>query len=478
MNIERSTSREKQNNLRNVIVESAFHAKQREAAPFDLKQRKTNIYTKEIAFSDLKKWHFDTGGNLRHESGKFFSVVGVKSNNGNIQPIILQPEYGILGIISQVRNGTLQFLMQKKFEPGNPNYYQVSPTVQATKSNYTAVHKGKSVPYLDYFIDSDRSTINKGLLSEQTKRFFRKKNWNIIINLPAEEEVEVLLNFKWVTIRELLEFIKTKNTVNMNTRSIISAIQYNVTVDKISLSEANKICDDLNQGDYKSAKGRDLFVSSQKIKDTKHSLEEIELWINSKRRGNNADTEIIDLKKVTHLVRTEYRIGMSHNNEFHIIALEINSNREVSHWTQPIVEDTCTRISGFVAKQINGVLHLLLRNSFEIGSCDGSEFGPTICGMPLNYSSAKEHLSNYKFAKYFYQPKKENCYLSVIHSDEGGRFYKVENKHMIVLTDDEIDEGDDYIWATIYQIKTFINKGNYVTMEARSILSCINFFEE
>lgn len=58
------------------------------------------------------------------------------------QPIINQPEVGYLGFIVKEFNGVLHFLMQAKIEPGNVNHVQLSPTIQATRSNYTQVHQG------------------------------------------------------------------------------------------------------------------------------------------------------------------------------------------------------------------------------------------------------------------------------------------------------------------------------------------------
>ena len=175
----------KQNFLKGEIINSAFQENHRNSEQlFNIKQNKNNKFIKRIGFNELKKWRFDKNGNLRHESGKFFSIVGAK-NKHTVQPIILQPEHGILGIICQIRNGIILFLMQKKFEPGNINCYQLSPTVQATKSNYTTIHKGKSVSYINYILNDKYHVIIKELLSEQTKVFFQKKNWNIIINLPC-----------------------------------------------------------------------------------------------------------------------------------------------------------------------------------------------------------------------------------------------------------------------------------------------------
>src|SRR4051812_20012876 len=112
-----------------------------------------------IPFGRLRNWSFDPdGGNLRHDTGKFFSVAGlrVEIDEGPVrhwsQPILLQPEIGLLGIAVREIDGVLHLLMQAKAEPGNPNGVQLSPTVQATKSNYTGVHRGRGVPYIEQFI--------------------------------------------------------------------------------------------------------------------------------------------------------------------------------------------------------------------------------------------------------------------------------------------------------------------------------------
>src|SRR5262245_39012406 len=58
-----------------------------------------------IPFSALQKWSFHPeSGNLRHDSGKFFSIEGIEVETNFLgekswsQPIINQPEVGLLGI--------------------------------------------------------------------------------------------------------------------------------------------------------------------------------------------------------------------------------------------------------------------------------------------------------------------------------------------------------------------------------------------
>ena len=75
------------------------------------------------------------------------------------QPIIEQSEIGILGIITKKLNQKIYYLMQAKIEPGNINCVQISPTLQATKSNYLQVHNGKKPKYLSYFLMIEKNSL-------------------------------------------------------------------------------------------------------------------------------------------------------------------------------------------------------------------------------------------------------------------------------------------------------------------------------
>ena len=122
------------------------------------RNREVAVKVEQVPFRSLKGWHFDDEtGNLCHDSGKFFSIIGVDvfADNGVqmrwMQPLINQPEVGYLGIICRECDGVLYFLLQAKIDPGNVHCVQLSPTLQATRSNYTQVHGGKRPAYLDYF---------------------------------------------------------------------------------------------------------------------------------------------------------------------------------------------------------------------------------------------------------------------------------------------------------------------------------------
>src|SRR6266545_2425525 len=123
--------------------------------------KRPKLFSESVPLRDLASWRIDPStGNIGHSSGRFFTMMGVKvrhrQENSEIewdQPIIDQPEVGILGILAKHVNGVLHFCLQAKEEPGNLNGVQLSPTVQATYSNYTGVHGGSIPPFLEFFLN-------------------------------------------------------------------------------------------------------------------------------------------------------------------------------------------------------------------------------------------------------------------------------------------------------------------------------------
>ena len=150
-----------------------------------------------IPFAELDGWSFEAGtGDLVHRTGRFFTVEGLRvtTSEGAFpewhQPIIRQPEVGILGILVKEFDGVPHFLLQAKMEPGNRNLLQLSPTVQATRSNYTKAHQGADVKYLEYFHGARRGRVLADVLqSEHGSWFYRKSNRNMLVEADGEVPV-------------------------------------------------------------------------------------------------------------------------------------------------------------------------------------------------------------------------------------------------------------------------------------------------
>lgn len=442
-----------------------------------LEGKKKDVYHKitPIPFAAMQNWKFEeTTGNLVHESGKFFSIEGIdiKTNWGNVshwqQPIINQPEVGFLGIITKKIDGILYFLMQAKIEPGNINSVQMSPTLQATKSNYTQVHKGNSPSYLEYFMAEreDVDVLLDQLQSEQGARFLKKRNRNIIIEVTSE--IEVKDEFCWLTLGQIKELLTHDNVINMDTRTVISGIPYgdNEMLKELDLDLSN---------DYESG----LLQSELDTENALNTTEEIISWITRLKAFAELEVEKIPLNKVQSWTKDENKIYHQEGKYFEVIAVKAEiGNREVACWTQPLVKSVQEGLIAFVIKKINGVYHFLVQAKMESGNFDIIELAPTVQCLTGNYRKGQNEYE-VEFIDYVLNPEAYGAkvHYTAFQSEEGGRFYQEQNKNMIieVFDDFDIEVSDKYNWMTLNQIKTFIKFNNYLNIQSRSLLSAVKF---
>jgi oxidase EvaA len=431
-----------------------FYARQ-EAHRFKLEQ---------IPFSQMGKWGFDPKtGNLCHESGKFFSIEGirVKTNWGSVpewdQPIINQPEIGFLGFITKKFEGVLHFLVQAKMEPGNINMIQLAPTLQATRSNFSRVHQGKSPPYLEYFTDRTNSKVLvDSLQSEQGARFLRKRNRNIIIEVT--EDIPVYDDYYWMTLGQILQTMRHDNIVNMDARTVISCIAY---------GESEKIPPGL------SSSGKSLVRSLDSNSCAQNSNEGIISWFTEQKFKYDLDVERIPLHQVRGWTRTDTEIRHESGEYFSVVACDVEADsREVFRWTQPLVKAHQQGLIAFVVKEFDGVLHFLVQAKVEPGNFDVVEMAPTVQCITGSYEHVRPPFTNYVL-----EAPGGQIYFDTLQSEEGGRFYREENRNLIVEAGEDFPEDipDNYIWMTAGQLKEFIKYNNFVNVQARCLLSSLSF---
>lgn len=195
------------------------------------KRQSSRLTTEQVPLDRIDQWRIDPDtGNISHETGRFFSVTGLKvrhrSGHGEIewdQPVIDQPEVGILGILAVRIDGILHFCLQAKEEPGNIGAVQLSPTVQATYSNYTRAHGGILPPFVELFLDPPHErTLYAKLQTEDGGRFLYKSNRNMIIMLDDEASRDIPDDFIWLTLRQIRRLVHRDNLVNACARSVLS----------------------------------------------------------------------------------------------------------------------------------------------------------------------------------------------------------------------------------------------------------------
>jgi oxidase EvaA len=436
----------------------------------DDRNQAIKVNVEMIPFRLLDNWLFDQKThNLRHKTGKFFSIDGLmvkKDSNFSAQwcqPLINQPEVGYLGIITKEYDGILYFLMQAKIEPGNVNCVQLSPTLQATKSNYTQTHSGKAPKYLEYFqYATQEQILVDQLQSEQGARFLRKRNRNMIIKI--HDDIEVYEDFCWLTLGQIKKLILHDNLVNMDSRTVISCITF---------SDQNLIREHASS-EYSSF-GHDLLLSSM-INAGKNSMNSLLSWLCSLKSMCNLLVDHIPLNEVNDWIITENEIYHKDNKYFKIIGVNVHiENREVKEWCQPIVKPMEHGICAFLIKKIYGTYHFLVQAKFECGNFDMYEFAPTIQCLQselLNKSNNKHF-----FINEVNNAPKENIIIDTYQSEEGGRFYKEQNRNMLIKVDENFPEElpTNYAWMTLGQLNSFLKYNNFVNIQARSILSALQY---
>ncbi len=196
------------------------------------KRKAYGVKAQEIGVKNLDKWHIDSEtGDIKHESGKFFSVVGVKVEGATgrevlswTQPMIKQNECGILGIICQKRNGIMHYLFCAKYEPGNLVNLQLSPTLQATESNLKQAHGGKKPKFAEYFEDGGKGKVKVSVVQvEDGGRFYMKTNRCMIVEVDENEQVPVTDDYIWLTLPQVKKFLKMDNMVNSLARCVLGS---------------------------------------------------------------------------------------------------------------------------------------------------------------------------------------------------------------------------------------------------------------
>lgn len=428
----------------------------------------------QVQLSEMTDWYYDKNtGRIRHHSGKFFSIDGihVQTSIGEIkdwkQPIINQPEIGYLGCIVKEFDGILYFLVQAKIEPGNVNVVQLSPTLQATRSNYTQQHKGKAPKYLEYFYDQSRSQVMLDQLqSEQGARFLNKRNRNIIVE--TDEELLLDDNFQWLTLGQIKKLSEYDNIVNMDLRTVISGIPF----DGCQPSSLELWEDYFSIGDrYKFA----MLVSALDTDRSLHKIDDIISWLTELKAKNDLFVTRVPLCELGDWAISEN--GIQHKDRLYFdvrwVSVEIE-NREVARWNQPIVAPLQEGLIIFLVKKINGVFHFLVQAKVECGNHDIFEFAPTVQCLTGSYQNSLDTLP---YLKYSLEARSDQIRYSAVQSEEGGRFYHEQNRNMIIEVDDDfpIETPALYRWMTLNQMLSFIKYNNYINIQARSLIAAIRF---
>jgi len=256
--------------------------------------------------------------------------------------------------------------------------------------------------------------------------------------------------------------------VNMDTRTVISGIPFG-SYDKKphDLDLILKRVNNSNSFEY------NLLRSTISSEYSLHSFTEILNWFTALKSQYELKIQPISLFKIKDWVISENSIHHINNKYFQIIptAIEI-SNREVSKWSQPLIQPMQNGICAFIIKEINGIYHFLVQAKLECGNFDILEMAPTVQCITDSY----EYSHEVPFLDCILNVSQEQIKHDSLQSEEGGRFFREQNRNLLIVVNDDfqIEVPDNFIWITISQLSVFLKFNNFLNIQARSLFSLIN----
>ena len=195
------------------------------------RQKKIKSSSKIINLNKCEGWYFDKNSNLHHKSGQFFKIKGVETKGAMgrevkswTQPILTQKHGGVLAFISrQSKKYGTQFLIDAKIEPGDDSMIKISPSFQATQSNMNQAHGGKKPNFYDIVIQQKSAElIYYTIHNEEGARFWKKSNWNVIVNLKNPNDKRIKgSNYKWVSFKQIKKLSLINRYVNPFVKTIL-----------------------------------------------------------------------------------------------------------------------------------------------------------------------------------------------------------------------------------------------------------------
>ena len=239
-----------------------------------------------------------------------------------------------------------------------------------------------------------------------------------------------------------------------------------------------KFADNIQNGQsvLTGAARRELLERYSHNIDMPHTLSELIQWMDDHKARNH-----ITLKRRGLASLQDWRLDTSgyfahkENRFFRIVGLWVSSpHREVTTWSQPIVSNAGTGIIGLLIRKRNSSLDVLMQAKAEVGNRSIVQLSPTVQFTPGNYHHSTLLRKSFLFEE-FLQPRQFSLVSESRQSEEGGRFYKEDHIHRILLLPEstDIDLPLSHRWLSLSQVRFFLNLGEYVNYCARSILSCL-----
>jgi dTDP-4-dehydro-6-deoxy-alpha-D-glucopyranose 2,3-dehydratase len=426
-------------------------ADSRLVAWLERRREESGLTVRRIPAGDCGEW-LTSGPELRHVTGRYFQVVGVRVTGGPYdgweQPMIRQTEVGILGFLVRSTTRGREWLLQAKTEPGNVGGTQVGPSVQATESNYQRVHGGDPTRHLEWFT-SDRGTTESDVLaSEQGTRFTGKLNRNSVVSIVEGDDPVAGGAWEWFDASDVREALVADFVLNTDARSVLVTAPWHLLADEAPFQR---------WASDPGFPGR-VARSYRAAGDGREALD----LLADERRDDVAIVEEVPLGDLTAWRRAASGIEPVDGDGVGIAFVHVDTrDREVARWCQPLLTAPVAGCELWCQER-EGVLRVLFRVSREPGLRNGVELAPTnqsdlaatVLAAPAGVHAVVR--------------------LAARQSDEGGRFLETVCRYRVIeLGAGAFTPPPGFVWLTVGEIEALARRPATFTNEARSAISLL-----
>lgn len=103
----------------------------------------------------------------------------------------------------------------------------MAPTVHCQPGNYGSAPDGERPRFLDTVLTAPPESVRfEAIHSEEGGRFYHAQNRYLLVEAGDDFPVEVPDNYMWMTLRQLTEFVRYGNHLNVEARSLLTFLGF------------------------------------------------------------------------------------------------------------------------------------------------------------------------------------------------------------------------------------------------------------
>lgn len=409
------------------------------------------------------EWIYDEDS-VRHRSGGFFRILGLRyadtarASPTLCQPIIDQPEVGLLSLGISEPGAAAQVLVQLKCEPGNVGGVQLAPTCQATQSNLTRIHGGSLPPGARLMRPGVRM-ISDSLQSEQGTRFWRKRNRNVVMAATLGSVPDDDQHLCWLSLPLLRQALAADYLVNTDARSVLATTHWEEVMGEQPFASASlsDVLEPLLHKSWRSQSTHEAYQRAETVMD----------WLERRRIQVVGELSLVPIAVVPALRSTGRGLSWgAKSSSFDIRHVSVSIlGREQEHWDQPLIDSRGVGSASLFVFQRQGELLFIFRAACEPGLHDRVELQPALCRAPGAVSE--------RDSAWLVRLARAGIVMrEVRQSDEGGRFWRDITVYRVVAIADPGPLPDGFVALTPREIGLLAPRGVF-TNEARSTISLL-----